>query len=57
MIGMSGKIGNFRLCGDVRVVLTLPAKGEDLRDFSPPFVSGMKVKIFLSQNVSKTLVL
>ena len=44
MIGVTGKIGNFKLSGDLRVILTLPSKNQDLQNFSPPFLSGMKVK-------------
>ena len=44
MIGVTGKVGNFKLCGDLRVILTLPSKNQDLDEFSPPFLSGMKVE-------------
>ena len=43
MIGVTGKIGNFKLCGDLRVILYLPSINENLEEFSPPFLSGMKV--------------
>ena len=46
-MGINGKISNFHLCGDVRVVLTLPSKDQDLTDFSPPFLSGMKVNFHI----------
>ena len=51
MMGINGKISNFRLCGDVRVVLTLPSNDQDLRDFSPPFLSGMKVNLFVLHKI------
>ena len=45
MMGMSAKVCNFKLCGDLRVAVTLPSNEDDLSAYSPPFLSGMKVYI------------
>ena len=45
MMGMSAKVCNFKLSGDLRVAVTLPSNEDDLKAYSPPFLSGMKVYI------------
>ena len=58
MMGMSAKVCNFQLCGDLRVAVTLPSNEDDLSAFSPPFLSGIKVYVelryFLTNRIENT---